>query len=151
MVCMKKQIICILTGLALLMAAGCGEIVFPDKNGMEQLREAKSQTTVFSVEGTVVNQEGQPLDGITVVVSGYFHKDTEVNRGLNYREIDTLTTNAEGCYSIPKRTVSPAFTDLDIYAYDSLGIYEPGRCFVSNLKIGSIAPTISLKNKQNAQ
>lgn len=149
--CMRRSyVLCGLWILALLTTA-CGNLVLPDQDTLELLREAKTQTTEFSVKGTVVNQEGQPLEGITVVVSGYFHKDTEINRGHNYREIDTLTTNADGCYSIPKRTVSPAFTDLDIYAYDSLGIYEPGRCLVSNLKVGSIAPTICLKKKQNAQ
>lgn len=136
--------------LALLTAA-CGELVLPDQNTIEALREAKLQSTIFSVEGTVVNQEGQPLEGITVVVSGYFRNDTEIYPGRNYKELDTLTTDAAGFYCIPKRSVTPAFTDLDIYAFDSLGVYKPGRCLVPDLKIGTVAPTITLIKNTNAQ
>ena len=151
MECMKRFFT--LSGFLMLalLTAACGDLVLPDQDTIEALREAKFQSTVFSVEGTVVNQEGQPLEGITVVVSGYFRNDTEIYPGRNYKELDTLTTDAAGFYCIPKRSVTPAFTDLDIYAFDSLGIYEPGRCLVPDLKIGTVAPTISLIKKQDAQ
>lgn len=126
------------------LTAGCGNLVFMDDGGLSALHAAKYAKKSLSIEGKVIDQEGTPLEGISVVVIGRYLKDTQIIYGGNYRELDTLATDANGFYRMPERTVTPAFTDLQIDAFDSMGRYKDGSVTVQNVQVGSVAPTLIL-------
>lgn len=136
----------ILLGIVAL-TAGCGNLVFMDGDGFLALREAKNSFKAISVEGKVTDAAGTPLEGISVIVIGRYLKDTEIYYGRNYQEIDTLFTDSNGLYRMAERTVTPAFTDLQLDAFDSSGRYANASVVVQNIQVGSIAPTITLKKK----
>ncbi len=133
----------ILLGI-MALTASCGNLVFMDDDGFLALREAKSSTKAISIEGKVTDPEGTPLEGISVVVIGRYLKDTQIIYGGNYRELDTLATDANGFYRMPERTVTPAFTDLQLDAFDSMGRYKDASVTVRNVQVGSVAPTLIL-------
>ena len=133
----------ILLGI-IALTAGCGNLVFMDDEGFSALRAAKNTQKTLSIEGKVIDQEGTPLEGISVVVIGRYLKDTQIIYGGNYRELDTLSTDANGFYRMTERTVTPAFTDLQLDAFDSMGRYKEASVTVQRVQVGSVAPTIIL-------
>lgn len=133
----------ILLGIVAL-TAGCGNLVFMDGDGFLALREAKNSFKAISVEGKVTDAAGTPLEGISVIVIGRYLKDTEIYYGRNYQEIDTLFTDSNGLYRMTERTVTPAFTDLQLDAFDSMGRYKDASVTVQNVQVGSVAPTLIL-------
>lgn len=136
----------ILLGI-MALTASCGNLVFMDDDGFLALREAKSSTKAISIEGKVTAPEGTPLEGISVIVIGRYMNDSQIIYGGNYRELDTLSTDANGLYRMTERTVTPAFTDLQLNASDSSGRYADASIIVQNIQIGAIAPTITLMRK----
>ena len=136
----------ILLGI-MALTASCGNLVFMDDDGFLALREAKSSTKAISIEGKVTDAAGTPLEGISVIVIGRYLKDTEIYYGRNYQEIDTLSTDSNGLYRMAERTVTPAFTDLQLNASDSSGRYADASIIVQNIRVGAIAPTITLMRK----
>ena len=133
--------------LGILVASGCSNIVLPDKDALNALREAKSTEKDISVEGKVASEDGSPLVGINVQVIGFYYMDTQYFDGANYRELTSLSTDGSGIYRMPKTTVFPAFEDLKIIASDKNDIYVRDSVVVRNVKVGSVAPTIILKKK----
>ncbi len=147
MSCMKRKLTYILLLLTLLPTAGCGNIVLMDDDGLQALRKAKISSKVISIEGKVTDEEGTPLEGISVIVIGRFLRDSQTYYGQNYQELDTLSTDANGSYRMAERTVSPAFTDLQLNAFDSNGRYKDASIFVRDIQAGAVAPTITLLKK----
>ena len=147
MSCMKRKPTYILLLLTLLLTAGCGNIVLMDDDGLQALRKAKISSKVISIEGKVTDEEGTPLEGISVIVIGRFLRDSQTYYGQNYQELDTLSTDANGSYRMAERTVSPAFTDLQLNAFDSNGRYKDASIFVRDIQAGAVAPTITLLKK----
>lgn len=131
--------------LAIALSAGCGKLVIMDDDGFAALHEAKNTTRVISIEGNVTDSEGKPLENISVIVIGRYMKDTQVFYGGNYRELDTLTTDANGFYKMTQKTVTPAFPDLQLDASDSQGRYSTVSIIVLNVQAGTVAPTIILQ------
>jgi putative lipoprotein (rSAM/lipoprotein system) len=144
---MKRKLTYILLLLTLLPTAGCGNIVLMDDDGLQALRKAKISSKVISIEGKVTDEEGTPLEGISVIVIGRFLRDSQTYYGQNYQELDTLSTDANGSYRMAERTVSPAFTDLQLNAFDSNGRYKDASIFVRDIQAGAVAPTITLLKK----
>lgn len=147
MSCMKRKLTYILLLLTLLPTAGCGNIVLMDDDGLQALRKAKISSKVISIEGKVTDEEGTPLEGISVIVIGRFLRDSQTYYGQNYQELDTLSTDVNGSYRMAERTVSPAFTDLQLNAFDSNGRYKDASIFVRDIQAGAVAPTITLLKK----
>lgn len=147
MSCMKRKLTYILLLLTLLPTAGCGNIVLMDDDGLQALRKAKISSKVISIEGKVTDEEGTPLEGISVIVIGRFLRDSQTYYGQNYQELDTLSTDANGSYRMMERMVSPAFTDLQLNAFDSNGRYKDASIFVRDIQAGAVAPTITLLKK----
>ena len=131
--------------LVIVLTAGCGNLVFMDDEGFAALREAKNTTRVISIEGNVTDLEGTPLENISIIVIGRYMKDTQVFYGGNYRELDTLTTDANGFYKMTQKAVTPAFPDLQLDAIDSQGRYATASIVVLNVQAGTVAPTIILQ------
>ena len=144
---MKRKLTYILLLLTLLPTAGCGNIVLMDDDGLQALRKAKISSKVISIEGKVTDEEGTPLEGISVIVIGRFLRDSQTYYGQNYQELDTLSTDVNGSYRMAERTVSPAFTDLQLNAFDSNGRYKDASIFVRDIQAGAVAPTITLLKK----
>ena len=130
--------------LMLLTAVSCGNFIFPDAEGLEMLRSAKSAVREISLEGKVTDSAGQPLPDIRVVVIGRFVKDPQMRNGVDSQPIDTLFTNSSGNYLLERRFVASTIADLQIDADDPSGAYAPGSVVVTNANIGAVAPTISL-------
>lgn len=147
MSCMKRKLTYILLLLTLLPTAGCGNIVLMDDDGLQALRKAKISSKVISIEGKVTDEEGTPLEGISVIVIGRFLRDSQTYYGQNYQELDTLSTDVNGSYRMTERMVSPAFTDLQLNAFDSNGRYKDACIFVRDIQAGAVAPTITLLKK----
>lgn len=147
MSCMKRKITYILFLLTLLLTAGCGNIVLMDDDGFQALRKAKISSKFISIEGKVTDEEGTPLEGISVIVIGRFLRDSQTYYGQNYQELDTLSTDVNGSYRMAERMVSPAFTDLQLNAFDSNGRYKDASIFVRDIQTGAVAPTITLLKK----
>lgn len=136
---------CILL-VTLSLTAACGSFVFPDPEGLHAMRSNASKD--LSVEGSIADQDGYPLEGITVVVSGLFYEENPGNDTRFIRALDTLVTDVDGCYRMARRTVRPAFTDLQVNASDSQGIFAPDSVLIRNAQAGATAPTIYLKKIQ---
>lgn len=147
MSCMKRKLTYILLLLTLLPTAGCGNIVLMDDDGLQALRKAKISSKVISIEGKVTDEEGTPLEGISVIVIGRFLRDSQTYYGQNYQELDTLSTDVNGSYRMTERMVSPAFTDLQLNAFDNNGRYKDASIFVRDIQAGAVAPTITLQKK----
>ena len=147
MSCMKRKLTYILLLLTLLPTAGCGNIVLMDDDGLQALRKAKISSKVISIEGKVTDEEGTPLEGISVIVIGRFLRDSQTYYGQNYQELDTLSTDVNGSYRMTERMVSPAFTDLQLNAFDNNGRYKDASIFVRDIQAGAVAPTITLLKK----
>ncbi|MGX8708528.1 MAG: hypothetical protein ACSW72_07220 [Bacteroidales bacterium] len=144
---MKRKLTYILLLLTLLPTAGCGNIVLMDDDGLQALRKAKISSKVISIEGKVTDEEGTPLEGISVIVIGRFLRDSQTYYGQNYQELDTLSTDVNGSYRMMERMVSPAFTDLQLNAFDNNGRYKDASIFVRDIQAGAVAPTITLLKK----
>ena len=133
--------------LVIVLTAGCGNLVFMDNDGFAAMREAKNTTRLISIEGVVTDQEGTPLENISVVVIGRYLNDTKIYYGRNYRELDTLSTDANGFYQMTKQAVTPAFPDLQLNFFDSQDRYAETSIVVRDIQDGSVAPTITLQKK----
>ena len=134
----------ILLGIIALTSA-CGNFVFPDQEGIQALRASGRKS--LSLEGRVADQDGQPLAGITVVISGVYYEETSTGNSRVLHPLDTLATDTEGSYKMAQRSVVPAFTDLQVNASDSNGIFAPDSVLVRDIKVGATAPTIYLKKR----
>ena len=100
--------------LMLLTAVSCGNFIFPDAEGLEMLRSAKSAVREISLEGKVTDSAGQPLPDIRVVVIGRYVKDPQMRNGSESQPIDTLFTNGAGNYLLERRFVASTIADLQI-------------------------------------
>ena len=118
-----------------------------DDDGFQALRKAKISSKFISIEGKVTDEEGTPLEGISVIVIGRFLRDSQTYYGQNYQELDTLSTDVNGSYRMAERMVSPAFTDLQLNTFDNNGRYKDASIFVRDIQAGAVAPTITLLKK----
>ena len=144
---MKRARIPILFLLALLLTAGCGNIVLPDKEGIQVLRESHAGGSFpISIEGKVTDPEGTPLGDITVAVIGCRLVQALQPIPASYRQLDNLHTDATGSYRTPA-TIWTDYTDLQLKASDNRGVYAADSVVVRNVQIGSVAPTLVLKKK----
>lgn len=131
----------------LLIVSGCGDIVLPDKDGLQALRDAKGGGKVISIEGKVESETGSPLEGIDIQVIGIYYMSARNNYGGSGRELGSLSTDESGIYRMPITTIFPDFEDLKIIASDRNDVYARDSVVVLNVKVGSVAPTIILKKK----
>jgi len=133
--------------LLTLVITGCGDFVFPDRSGLEQLRGAKDSSREISVEGQVTDEAGNPLPDIMIIVINRYLTDSQIIYGSNYIPLDTLFTNGSGCYAMERKTVAPALPDVQVNACDGNGRFAADSVSVRNVTAGTVIPTLVLKKK----
>ena len=59
-----------------------------------------SPSADWSVKGKVIDEQGEGVEGLQVVVSNYFPNSAEVIYDVNEKPLDTLRTGRDGTYGL---------------------------------------------------
>lgn len=72
----------------------------------------------FSIKGKVLDEEGQPVKGIQVVVANRFENSPSVIYDQNWSPIDTLYTDGAGNYEMTREIFPTSNVQVDIHDVD---------------------------------
>ena len=93
--------------LALLGIGGCNSLEATDDICGPMMLMYGTPTAHYSVKGKVTNENGQPIEGLQVILGRRYYDSSEVQYDTHYRAIDTLSTGADGVYQFDSGRTFP--------------------------------------------
>jgi len=139
----------LMLGVAMAFSSCVGQIDFPE--GINALRNAHDATywTVYNINGTVTDEQGQPLQDIQVILTAKYINTPSAFFEKTDWPVDTVGSAADGSFSATNRQLICPY--LEAVATDPAGQYQPDtmtvQTFATAQETDIVLPTISLKKK----